>query len=101
MTQAQAWPEHSGSSTIVSLSNMSATPPAPNDKLHELVLHSLDEDQAQDVVSIRASLTYKRIFPFWNMIGQPQNQVLTATTFLRNQPFSAQATRVGVRICPV
>lgn len=56
---------------------------------------------AQDVVSIRASLTYKRIFPFWNMIGQPQNQVLTATTFLRNQPFSAQATRVGVRICPV
>ena len=52
MTQAQAWPEHSGSSTIVSLSNMSATSPAPNDKLHELVLHSLDEDQAQDVVSI-------------------------------------------------
>lgn len=56
---------------------------------------------AQDVVSIRASLTYKRIFPFWKMIGQPQNQVLTATTFLRNQPFSAQAPRVGVRICPV
>ena len=55
---------------------------------------------AQDVVSIKASLTYKRIFPVWNMIGQPQTQVLTATTFLRNQPFSAQATRVGVRICP-
>lgn len=55
---------------------------------------------AQDVVSIKASLRYKRIFPFWNMIGQPQTQVLTATTFLRNQPFSAQATRVGVRICP-
>ena len=52
MTQAQAWPEHSGSSTIVSLSNMSATSPARNDKLHELVLHSLDDDQAQDVVSI-------------------------------------------------
>ncbi|HEU4820842.1 MAG TPA: TadE family protein [Qipengyuania sp.] len=55
---------------------------------------------AQDVVSIKASLSYKRIFPFWKMIGQPQTQVLTATTFLRNQPFSAQATRVGVRICP-
>lgn len=52
MTQAQAWPEHSGSSTIVSLSNMSATSPARNDTLHALVLHSLDEDQAQDVVSI-------------------------------------------------
>lgn len=55
---------------------------------------------AQDVVSIRASLSYKRIFPFWKMLGQPQTQVLSATTFLRNQPFSAQATRVGLRICP-
>lgn len=55
---------------------------------------------AQDVVSITASITYRRIFPFWKMVGQPQDQVLTATTFLRNQPFSAQASRVGVRICP-
>lgn len=56
---------------------------------------------AQDVVAIRTTVTYKRIFPFWKMIGQPQNQRLTAMTFLRNQPFSAQAPRVGVRICPV
>ena len=52
MTQAQAWPEQSGSSTIVSLSNMAATPPTDTGPLHELVMHSLDEDQAQDVVSI-------------------------------------------------
>ena len=52
MTQAQAWPEHSGSSTIVSLSNMSTTPQTDTGPLHQLVLHSLDEDQAQDVVSI-------------------------------------------------
>ena len=52
MTQAQAWPEHSGSSTIVSLSDMLATLPTNGGTLHELVLHSLDEDQAQDVVSI-------------------------------------------------
>ena len=52
MTQAQAWPEHSGSSTIVSLSDMPATLPTDGGSLHELVLHSLDEDQAQDVVSI-------------------------------------------------
>jgi ribosome-associated protein len=52
MTQAQAWPEHSGSSTIVSLSDMPATIPTDAGSLHELVLHSLDEDQAQDVVSI-------------------------------------------------
>lgn len=55
---------------------------------------------AQDVVSIRASITFKRVFPFWKLIGQPDRQTLTATTFLRNQPFSAQAARVGVRICP-
>lgn len=55
---------------------------------------------AQDVVSIQASITFRRVFPFWSMIGQPDSTTLTATTFLRNQPFSAQATRVGVRICP-
>ena len=48
----KAWPEHSGSSTIVSLSDMPATIPTDAGSLHELVLHSLDEDQAQDVVSI-------------------------------------------------
>jgi ribosome-associated protein len=52
MTQAQAWPEHSGSSTIVSVSNMPSTAPTDAAAVHELVLHSLDEDQAQDVVSI-------------------------------------------------
>ena len=52
MTQAQAWPEHSGPSTIVSLSDMTTTSPTQAEPLHQLVLHSLDEDQAQDVVSI-------------------------------------------------
>lgn len=55
---------------------------------------------AQDVVSIKATIEYKRIFPLWKFVGQPQTQILEATTFLRNQPFSAQAARVGVRICP-
>jgi ribosome-associated protein len=52
MHPAQARPERSGLSTIVSLSNMAATPTTDTGSLHELVLHSLDEDQAQDVVSI-------------------------------------------------
>lgn len=56
---------------------------------------------AQDVVSIRATVTYVRIFPFWRLIGQPQQVTLSANTFLRNQPFAGQATRVGERICPV
>ena len=49
---ARARPEHSGVSTIVSLSDMSASTVPDTGSLHELVLHSLDEDQAQDVVSI-------------------------------------------------
>lgn len=56
---------------------------------------------AQDVVSIKASIEFRRVFPFWKLIGQPDTTRLEATTFLRNQPFSAQAARVGVRICPV
>ena len=52
MHQAQARPERSGLSTIVSLSDMPATSPTVSGSLHQLVLHSLDEDQAQDVVSI-------------------------------------------------
>lgn len=54
----------------------------------------------QDVISIRATLTYRRIFPFWKMIGQSQDQTLQALTYLRNQPFSAQNARVGTQVCP-
>ena len=48
----QARPEHSGSSTIVSLSDMTATHPTDTGALHQLVLVERMEDQAQDVVSI-------------------------------------------------
>lgn len=54
---------------------------------------------AQDVISIKASVTYKRVFPLWALMGQSQNQVIEASTYLRNQPFGAQAARVGVSIC--
>jgi ribosome-associated protein len=52
MHQAQARPEHSGLSTIVSITSMPTKTQADTGTLHALVLHSLDEDQAQDVVSI-------------------------------------------------
>ena len=54
---------------------------------------------AQDVVVYSASFTYSRLFPLWSLLGQPETQVITGRTFLRNQPFSAQAARVGVKIC--
>ncbi|KRA83267.1 TadE/TadG family type IV pilus assembly protein [Altererythrobacter sp. Root672] len=55
---------------------------------------------AQDVLSISAQVTYTRIFPLWAMLGDSQTHTIMASTYLRNQPFSAQAARVGVKICP-
>jgi Flp pilus assembly protein TadG len=55
---------------------------------------------AQDVVSIKANVTYKRVFPLWALVGQADTQTIEASTYLRNQPFSAQAARTGVKICP-
>lgn len=55
---------------------------------------------AQDVVALRAELVFRRTMPLWQLLGQPQNITLTANTYIRNQPFSGQPARVGVRICP-
>ena len=49
---AQARPEPSGLSTIVSITDMSTTTPAEAGSVHALILDQLDEDQAQDLVSI-------------------------------------------------
>jgi Flp pilus assembly pilin Flp len=54
---------------------------------------------AQDVVLYSAAFEYRRLFPLWKILGQSENQTITGTTYLRNQPFSAQAARVGVAIC--
>lgn len=55
---------------------------------------------AQDVVAIDATLSYVRPFPLWQMFGLEQRQTIKISTFLRNQPFSAQAAQVNERICP-
>lgn len=55
---------------------------------------------AQDVVAIKGELQFERVFPAWSLMGAPDTMTLAANTYLRNQPFSAQAARVGVRICP-
>lgn len=54
---------------------------------------------AQDVVLYSATLTYSRLFPLWSLLGQSDSTEVTGSTYIRNQPFSAQAARVGVRIC--
>ena len=55
---------------------------------------------AQDVVSISATLSYARPMPLWRMFGFSDRQTITVRTFLRNQPFSAQAAETSVKICP-
>ena len=52
MTQAQVRPELSGSSTIVSITDMPTTAPAEAGSVHALILDQLDEDQAQELVTI-------------------------------------------------
>ena len=51
MTQTQVRPEPSGSSTIVSITDMPNAAPAAG-SIHELILDQLDEDQAQELVTI-------------------------------------------------
>jgi len=55
---------------------------------------------AQDVVAIDATLTYVRPFPLWKLFDLDSHQTIKISTFLRNQPFSAQAAQVTERICP-
>jgi len=55
---------------------------------------------AQDVVTIDAKVTYVRPFPMWELFGMSQNQTVRVSTYLRNQPFSAQAAQESIRICP-
>ena len=55
---------------------------------------------AQDVVVITATLSYARPFPLWRMFGLEPRQTVKVSTFLRNQPFSAQGAQTSVKICP-
>ena len=52
MTQAQGRPEPSGPSTIVPITDMPNAVQAQAGSIHELILDQLDEDQAQELVTI-------------------------------------------------
>lgn len=55
---------------------------------------------AQDVVMINATLSYVRPFPLWGLFGFDQRQTIRVSSYLRNQPFSAQAAQSSLQICP-
>lgn len=44
--------------------------------------------RANQVVEFTASVDFVRIFPLWRMLGQPQVTEISASTLLRNQPYS-------------
>ena len=54
---------------------------------------------ADDVVLLTATTKYKRLFPLWKMIGEPQEATMSTQTILRNQPFSSQSGKGGSAIC--
>ena len=61
---------------------------------------SNSQGSADEVVLYSVSVTYDKIFPLWKLVGQPQTNVISAKTTLRNQPYGIQANRTGARICP-
>ena len=53
---------------------------------------------AQDAVLYRMTVTYPRLFPMAGLLGWSKEQVISATTVLRNQPYGAQ-TKPVFAIC--
>lgn len=53
---------------------------------------------AQDAVLYRMTVTYPRLFPMAGLLGWSNEQVISATTVLRNQPYGAQ-TKPVFAIC--
>lgn len=55
---------------------------------------------ADDVVVYTAKLTYPRIVPLWKFLGWDPTNTVSATTILRNQPYSDQSVRAEGQLCP-
>jgi hypothetical protein len=46
---------------------------------------------AGDIVLLTATITMERIFPGWQLIGQPAEAEIVATMTLKNQPYAAES----------
>lgn len=49
---------------------------------------------AQDAVLYKVTVTYRRLFPMAGMLGWSDNQEISASTVLRNQPYAEQVVPV-------
>lgn len=57
------------------------------------------QGNAKDAVLYTVRVTYPRLFPMAGLIGLPPDEVIQASTVLRNQPFGDQAARGGIKNC--
>lgn len=55
---------------------------------------------AGDVVVYTMNITYQRLFPLAGLAGLPQTVTLSASTFLKNQPYKAQTAYSPTLVCP-
>ncbi len=69
-----------------------------NNNSWDLIGGSNGQGGAKDAVVYTATATYRRLFPLATMAGWSDDQVLTTTTILVNQPFAEQAVPVS-RTC--
>ncbi|CAO1652419.1 TadE/TadG family type IV pilus assembly protein [Parasphingorhabdus sp. NYA22] len=67
---------------------------------------SWDEDRgaagqgnAKDAVLYTVKVTYPRLFPMAELIGLSQDEVIQASTVVRNQPFGEQSERGEIKNC--
>jgi len=54
---------------------------------------------SDDIVMYTASVTYPRLFPMYGLLGWTQNETISASTTLRNQPFGTQSTYTVTARC--
>lgn len=52
-----------------------------------------------DVVLYTVTVSYDRLFPFWHMIGADENQTLSTSTVLKNQPYGEQIANSIEIVC--
>jgi hypothetical protein len=45
---------------------------------------------ANDVAAYSMTMTYRRLFPMYGLLGWSPDEVITVRTFLRNQPYATQ-----------
>ncbi len=53
--------------------------------------------QADDIVNYKVTITYPRLLPVAGLLGWSQNNTITGSTVLRNQPYAARSTTVAVK----